>query len=310
MRYRFVSGRFLGAALAAGALAGCDGGGGPAGADTETGTDTGAGGDAGCDPTPGSADGPEFDQTNSRIALAGDDTYLELSGAIFDGPAIAFHAEADRSGACRLLTYEESICEPACEGGEACVDGACAAYPGTVSAGVLTLLGVADDPVEVGPGSEGTYAWSAWDTGMADVSSLRVEASGGDVGAFALEACAAGPPSAIGDWSAAMEARGPGEDVTLAWEDPVDTARIYLRMTTGIGTHGGISPVEVECEGGDEGQLTLPGAFLDLLYEPAYWGCGECGDNRLFRYHAAEVAVGGRTVQLRVQSALAFYFRP
>jgi hypothetical protein len=127
---------------------------------------------------------------------------------------------------------------------------------------------------------------------------------------FDLTTCVVAPPAPIGDWSAAMSGREAGEDVTLTWSDPYDTARVYLRMTTGIGTHGGISPVEIECEGPDTGSLTLPGAFLDLLYDGSYWSCGECGDNRLLRYHATEALVGSTTVQLRTQSPTIFYYRP
>jgi hypothetical protein len=146
--------------------------------------------------------------------------------------------------------------------------------------------------------------------GMLDVAAIRAEAAGDAAGPFDLTTCAVEPPVPEGDWSAAMEARGAGEDVTLTWSNPYSTARVSLRMTTGIGTHGGISPVEIECEGRDSGSLTLPGAFLDLLYDGPYWSCGECGDNRLLRYHATEADVGGTTVQLRTQSPAMFYFRP
>jgi hypothetical protein len=113
----------------------------------------------------------------------------------------------------------------------------------------------------------------------------------------------------VGDWSGLLAARAPGQPVTLTWSDPVDSARIYLRMTTGIGTHGGISPVEIECEGPDVGMLELPGAYLDALYESG-WSCGECGDNTLVRYHVDETDAGGTTVQLRTEATVGFWFIP
>ena len=293
----------LGFALLLAACGGGASGGGP-------GPDGGALGDAGCAPTLGGADASIFDQTSSRLVLTGDATYLELTGAILDGPAIAFHVESDRIGACRLLIYDGAACDPACEAGYACLDGACVPNPAALSAGALTLRGIADAPVVVEPTSDAQYYWSTSQIGVLDVPAIRVEAAGGAVAPFALEACVAEPPAPIGDWSAAMAARGPGEDVTLAWSNPLPTARVYLRMTTGIGTHGGISPVEIECERRDTGALTLPGAFLDALYGCDCWSCGECGDNRLFRYHADEAEAGGTTVQLRTQSAAAFYYRP
>ena len=264
--------------------------------------------DTDCVETLDGSDEPIFDQTNSRLTLTGDETYLEFNGAIYDGPAVAFHHESDRIGTCRLLTYEATGCAPLCTGGDVCIDEECVSYPATISAGALTLEGVLDDPLEIEPWS-GQYTWSA-SASILDVAAVRAQAAGDATDPFDLTTCAVEPPAPEGDWSAAMSARGAGEDVTLTWSNPYSTSRVYLRMTTGIGTHGGISPVEIECEGRDLGSLTLPGAFLDQLYDGPYWSCGECGDNRLLRYHATGTEVGGTTVQLRTQSPAMFYFRP
>jgi hypothetical protein len=293
----------LGAACCALSLACCSGGGG-----VGDGVPDGGLTDTDCTETPGDADDPRFDQTNSRLTLTGDESYMELSGAIYDGPAVAFHHEADRVGACRLLTYAAASCDPPCTGGDVCIDSECASYPSALSAGTVTLSGAADAPVEIAP-INGQYSWWSME-GVSGIAAVRVQAAGDAAGAFDLTTCVVEPPAPVGDWSAALEARGAGEDVTLSWSNPYATARVYLRMTTGIGTHGGISPVEIECEGRDTGELTLPGAFLDELYGGPYWACGECGDNRLMRYHATEAAVGGATVQLRTQSPAMFYFRP
>ena len=136
-----------------------------------------------------------------------------------------------------------------------------------------------------------------------------LSAAGADVAAFELATCPVTAPTPSGDWSALLAARAPGEPVVLTWSDPIDSARIYLRMTTGIGTHGGISPVEVECEGPDVGMLELPGAYLDALYADG-WACGECGGNDLVRYHADEADAGGTTVQLRTEATTGFWFIP
>jgi hypothetical protein len=107
--------------------------------------------DTDCAQTLDGSDEPIFDQANSRFALTGDATYMELSGAIYDGPAVAFHHESDRVGACRLLTYDATSCDPACTGGDVCVDSECVSYPSAVSAGTLRLTGVPGAPVEVEP---------------------------------------------------------------------------------------------------------------------------------------------------------------
>ncbi len=251
--------------------------------------------------------GPRFGQTLDRFELRVGDGWRVFSGRIFDGTPPDPFAETAREGHCRLLESALSFCDPACEWGEFCLDGVCETYPGLRSAGALTLTGIAAVPVTVNPDEYGNYSWDNPDAFT--VSRLTLAAAGGVVPAFSLEACAPPTITPVGDWSALMEARAAGADVTLTWSAPVAGARVYLRMTTGIGTHGGVSPVEIECEGPDTGTLTLPGAYLDALYADG-WSCGECGDNTLRRYFAAETQAADATLQLRVMSETTFWFRP
>lgn len=233
--------------------------------------------------------------------------YRFIRGFIDDGPRMGFHQESEREGACRLLTYAPSVCDPACTAPAVCIAETCVTEPSGLSAGVVTLLGVGDQAIEITEGPLHDYFWDH--EGDDVITRPGLAAAGADVDAFELEVCPVTAPAAEGDWSALLGARAPGEDVTLTWSDPVDTARIYLRMTTGIGTHGGISPVEIECEGPDVGMLVLPGAYLDALYADG-WACGECGGNDLLRYHAAEVDAGGTSVQLRAEASAGFWFIP
>lgn len=255
---------------------------------------------------PGGA-GPRFDQPPSLFRLHVHETFSYFEGGVFTADPMVLHGEAERQGACRLLTYTPSLCTPECDFTEVCVAGQCRTFPEATPVGDLTLTGVAASLVTVRPSEVGSYSWSSVVAHAVD--EVALVAAGGDVGAFTLATCA--PPALVedGDWNAAFEARADGADVTIRWRDPTPGARFYIRMTTGIGTHGGISPVEVECEGPDDGALTIPGAFLDALYATG-WSCGECGDNRLVRYHADEVEVGGERVQLRVQSTATFWYRP
>lgn len=257
--------------------------------------------------TPGWGDEPVFDKPPGRFTLYAVDDYRWMTGFITDGPRLEFHEESDRQGPCRLLTYTPSNCVPGCTAPEVCIDGACITEPPGVSAGVVTLTGVGDDPIELNQDPLHNYYWDAM--AALPVTMPSLSATGDEVGAFELSTCPTTAPTAIGDWSALLEARAPGEPVTLTWSDPIEGARIYLRMTTGIGTHGGISPVEIECEGPDLGTLELPGAYLDALYAEG-WSCGECGGNDLVRYHADEADAGGTTVQLRTVAATNFWFIP
>jgi hypothetical protein len=257
--------------------------------------------------TPGWGAEPVFEKPPGRFTLYVIPNYRWLTGFITDGPRLEFHEESEREGPCRLLTYTPSNCEPGCTAPEVCIAGACVSEPLGVSAGVVTLTGVGDEPIELAQDPLHTYYWETM--GELPLTMPSLSATGAEVGAFELATCPTTAPTPTDDWSALLEARAPGESVTLTWSDPIDTARVYLRMTTGIGTHGGISPVEIECEGPDVGTLELPGAYLDALYAEG-WSCGECGGNDLVRYHVDETDAGGTTVQLRTQAATGFWFIP
>ena len=80
-------------------------------------------------------------------------------------------------------------------------------------------------------------------------------------------------------------------------------------MTTGIGTHGGISPIEIECEGPDVGTLEIPGSYLDQLFEDG-WSCGECGNNDLRRYVADEGDLSTGKARFTAETWSTFFFQP
>lgn len=286
---------------AGGAGSGAGGAGAPPGG--SVGTD-------GCAVTLGGADEPIFDQTSSLLRLRAHSDFVVFEGAFYDGPPLDFHEEGERAGACRLLTYEPSPCDPACEAEQICQRGQCMSYPAVVSAGALELRGVGPTVIEVQPNDVDYYYWGTEAFGADAVEPIAaVSAAGAAVPAFSLETCVPEPLEPTEDWTALLQARAPGEDIVLPWSNPASTARIYLRMTTGIGTHGGISPVEIECEGRDVGTLTLPGTYLDALYADG-WSCGECGGNELIRYQATETEAGATTIQLRAESEGSFYFVP
>jgi hypothetical protein len=281
-------------------------GGGPGAGGGGAGGAGGSGGSSNCEPHTTAAD-PDFSVREGRFTLQAQPSFAVFSGMLLDGPPLAFHHESAREGQCRLLTYEASTCAPACTAPDVCIDAACATPGSAIDAGTLTLTEFLGEPIPAMK-AEGSYYWSTEDvTGAKDRATLT--AAGGPAGDFALSVCVPSPMTPSADWTALMEARAPGEDVTLEWSDPLPGARFYLRMTTGIGTHGGISPVEVECEGPDTGSLTLPGPYLDDLFAEG-WSCGECGDNRVQRYAAAEAALGGATVRFSAQAEAFFYFHP
>jgi len=262
-----------------------------------------------CPPTLGGEPGSLFDQTPSRLRLRAEADWLIFEGEVLDGSAVEFHEEAERRGFCRLLTYEPSFCDPACDAAEVCIGGACRAYPSRLAIGTLELTSVAAEHIAVEPSPLQHYDWMTEELGVTDVQAFGVFAPAAAGGPLELETCVVLPPDPTQNWTDLVAARAPDEDLTLSWSNPIATARIYLRMTTGIGTHGGISPVKIECEGPDQGTLTIPGTYLDSLYAQG-WSCGESGSNQLTRYHAVESAAEAGTIQLRTDSSASFWHIP
>jgi hypothetical protein len=257
----------------------------------------------------GSGEEPIFDFPRGLFKVGLYSTFASLQGRIADGDRVDFHDEAAREGACRLLTYEPVLCDPECSPTAVCDHGTCVELSNGTSAGPITIEGIVDPAPVVQPNEFADYYWDTGKTGGLDVTEVSISAAGDVIGAFELSVCGIDAPEPSTDWASVLEARAAGEDATLEWTNPVSGSRIYMRMTTGIGTHGGISPVEVECEGPDTGSLTIRGAYLDALYEEG-WSCGECGDNRLTRYRADVTTVDGVEIQLRSQSEQTFFFRP
>ena len=279
--------------------------------DASAAMDAGDESDAGNDPcgvTLGGADSPLFEQTSSRFNITTLPEAVILEGAVYDGPLVEFHRESQRQGACRLLTYTATLCTPACEGAAVCVDSQCVEYPTVLPVGPTRLSGVGED-VTVEANGINAYFWYTESVRGDSVSRVTVSAPG-DVGpSFNLTTCAVSAPQPASDWDALLNQRALGESVTLTWSNPIEGARIYLRMVTGVGTHGGVSHTEIECEGLDTGSLTLPGSYLDALYSQG-WSCGECGGNKLFRYHATEAISDNITIQLRLRASVDFWHLP
>jgi hypothetical protein len=275
--------------------------------------DTSDTGDSG-DPTPSECTAdytdalgsePSFDKPHGVIRVHNEDYYPHLDGAVSDRPPLDFQVEAERIGQCRLLTYTPSSCDPVCGPSEVCLQGTCEPYPQRLAAGALTLT-TEGSSVDIQPDALDGYLHELEGQITGQVTATL---AGDEVPAFEVTSCAVQELQPVGDWSVLLTDRADGEDVVLEWSDPDPAARLYLRMTTGVATHGGIAHAEVECEGPDTGSLTLPGSFLDTLYEEG-WSCGECGTNLLVRYRSGSAQAGEHSVHLSVQTSAWFHHIP
>jgi len=245
-------------------------------------------------------DDPDFSDPHGLVQV---ETWFEygetaLQGSFADGPRLRYHAEAERIGNCRLMTYTPSSCTPTCTGGDACVDGTCVSWPERQDLGELTWTWPDGEQTVTPDEFSGYYATGSAST-EGDVSI--------EVGDYALTAPTIGPPAAVGSWVTAITTRGAG-DATLRWQDPIQDARVRLWMSDCTASHGGLAAAEIECEGPDTGELVVPGDFLDVL-EDGDWSHGECGSHDFQRYHAAAPA-DDATVRLETLSDGGLYYFP
>ena len=247
-------------------------------------------------------EGPDLEPPASRLVARAYPVDVgggaELSGAFADGVPVSFHEESAREGNCRIVSFTPSSCDPSCAGDQACIDGTCVDYPDRVDHGALawTFEG-GSRTVE----PDGTLGYNAFASdGSEGPMSLEVDG-------VLLESPAAPALVADGDWSAALMARGSG-DATLSWTNPMQGARIRLRMTDCTGSHGGLAANELECEGPDTGDLVIPAAFMQIM-EDADWNRGECGAHVFHRYHAAALPDDDQ-VRFEVRTADALFWRP
>ena len=223
-------------------------------------------------------DDPDFTDPHGLIQVQTWIDYGEtqLMGAFSDRPRLRFHEPSEEIGNCRLMTYLPTTCTPPCDGDDSCIDGECVPWPLREDRGDLLWTWPDGEQTVTPDATLGYYATGS----AATEGEVSIELDD-----LTLAASTIGPPVADGDWVDAIISRGSG-DATLRWLDPILDARVRLHMTDCVGSHGGIAPAEIECEGPDTGELVIPGSFLATL-EAGDWSHGECGSHTLERYHAS-----------------------
>jgi len=241
---------------------------------------------------------PDFDHPRGRIAILtyGLDNSVYLQGHFSDGPDLELRVESDRIGACRLMTFTPSFCDPACTDFDLCVDSECRSWPARLDKGPIewTWPGGQEtvNPTDINfYRASGTFTQHGEHSLTVEGRTLRVESMS------SLEQ--------VGDWYELIKNRS--GDAVLRWSNPVDGARVRLDMTDCRGSHGAIGEAEIQCEGPDTGELTLPGAFLDVL-DAGDWTHGECGSHAIIRY--AYAAADGDSFHFEAQSFGGFFYRP
>jgi hypothetical protein len=247
-----------------------------------------SGGSSQVDPDAAIVAGPDadlaasaFDSPAIKFQVATYDWGVRVTGTSLTARPLNYQTETNRDGWCRLLELKPALCDPKCAPLHACIEGECVAEPEARDLGTISVSGLQGAPVEILPQAAGSYYWDSGEP-IAAQSEITLEAPAASLTLSSVAPEFLAPTS---DWDADFEARGEGEDITLAWSNSIPGSRVYLRMTDGLGSHGGLAQVEIECEGPDTGELTIPGEFLETFYQDGSWSCGDCGLHKLFRLH-------------------------
>lgn len=241
---------------------------------------------------------PSFDRAAGTIAVQAfpNSNIITLAGYFGDGPDLEVRTESDRSGACRLMTFTPSFCDPQCTGFDVCVDSQCESWPPRLNKGTIEWTWPGGQ-MSVQPDNTDYYSANGQFSQHGEVSlgvdgdTLRVQSMDNLV--------------QVGDWADAITNRS--GDAVLRWSNPVAGARVRLDMTDCVGSHGAIAAAEIECEGPDTGELIVPGAFLDTL-DAGDWSRGECGSHQIIRYNTD--SPNGSGFRFEAQSLGSFFYRP
>jgi len=235
--------------------------------------------------------------------------YGQIGAVFYEGDGPRWHRETMRDGTCALRTYTPSSCTPACTDG-LCVSGVCQPFPRRVSAGRLTINGLAV-PVSITP-TDGFYEQpSIPEELFGDTASVSAQLAGGTVPAMTLSS--RGVPrlaTAITGGKIAV-ANPAGQPFALRWTPSNDAdARIRVTLNANNQGHGMPYLAILECDAPDSaGVIDIPAALLDAFPETMAWQiCAgtDCPFSSIRRYHRSTHAVGDKDVELVIASEQLF----
>jgi hypothetical protein len=223
-----------------------------------------------------------------------------------DAPNGRNHVVEAEAGACRLYrAVEIAPCTPACadDGSEYCsLEGQCVPFPQRVSAGTITVSGVAGGPYVIPVGEQSWYAAPETPpTLFTPGAAITVSASGGDVPAFEAHLTGVGLLQAPIDGALTLL---DGADQNVTWSPADDGSTVELVLQ--IGWHGRPPDAILWCSAPDAaGRVTVPKALIEAF--PYFGGMG------LFQHPAylrrvsrAVVDAPGGPVEVWAASVIAF----
>ena len=276
-------------------------GGGASGGTGGTGTTPGAGGVAASElpyaPCPGASDLGGF-------AIELGDGFTSVDGQVFDAvrPSLV-PSELEREGDCRLVTFPNLLCDPACPSStQTCGENnQCLPVPVAHSVGTVSVSGLAR-AVEMTPNANtASYrppAPALPHPGFAPGADLRLSASGGDYTPFELRGWGIEPFQFTGE---TVDVSG-GTPANLSWAPPTDAGPARVRAVLNVNNHGS-SDTSIECDFPDTGSATIPASLIDALIARGASGFPTLG---ITRRTATSTTIEPGCVQLVVTSDILY----
>jgi hypothetical protein len=238
--------------------------------------------------------------------LNGAPPYAQVNGVVRDSvdPKDVWD-EIAREGECQVLVGPELGCAPACGAGMVCRAGVCAPAPTAHSVGMVTITGLAVPLVMTPNATNSTYygpipagtAYPPYELG----ATVALEAEGGDLSAFTLEARGIAPLAVPDGQTLAIATTGANGPMLVRWTAADASTKGRMRMSLDIAHHAGIA-AELRCDVPDSGMATIPGRLLDALVARGTAGFPEIV---LTRVSADSTVLAPGCVELDVASSVA-----
>ena len=237
-----------------------------------------------------------------------------VNGRVGDAPWPQFNVVDAEDGSCRYLSFAMGHCEPACNWDEVCTPAdVCEAYPTGMSAGVLTVDGLAVavkvEPEEWSPG----YYYGPWDLpddlfGPGDA--ITATFAGADFSGAALQAMGVAPMDTdLADDGLELLDGGDVEVTWIAGPNPDACVEVVIN---GINQAHGLPLMDIiECVGTDTGSMVLPQALVEAfphgLHEDICVS-HDCPPSEITRFTRQTVDTASGPVQLHVHSTVTFSY--
>jgi hypothetical protein len=232
----------------------------------------------------------------------------QVLGAFYADHPPSFHRVAMTSGDCELRLYTPSSCDPACTTGLCVETNVCEEFPTLVSAGRLTIDGLAT-AVSIDPEGGYYYTQSVLPEDLfADDATVTAELAGADLPAMTLTA--GGVPEIEAEITDGKITLIPGSDYTLRWT-PAGSGRVRVTLNANNQGHGGPFLGILECDVADAaGEVVIPAVLADAFPETQAWTvCAgtDCPPSTIRRYRRDAFDVGDdQEVELMVSSQRTF----